>query len=113
MTRIPRRVCLQAVCLAFLCATLRAQNHPIVWSDQEKPIMEQLRRLRSLSDDERPRATKQLALQIRQLPVTARKETLAETLANLATEGDPGPGTLQEVAATLAEALREKPVAAD
>ena len=112
MPRIVRRACLLAAGLPCLYATLCAQNHPIVWSEQEKPIMERLRRLRSLSDDARPGATKRLAIQIRQLPVTARKEMLAENLANLATEGDPGPGTLQEVAATLEEALREKPVAA-
>jgi peroxiredoxin len=36
---------------------------------------------------------------------------LAEQLASLATEGDPGHGALQEVATTLAQALREQPVA--
>jgi len=115
MTRIPRRAFLLAAGMLFLYATLCAQNHPvhpIVFSDQERPIVEQLRRLRSLSGDERPSATKQLAIQIRQLPVTANKDSLAYNLANLATEGDPGPGTLQEVETTLAEALREKPIAA-
>jgi len=112
MTRISRPVSLLAAA-AVVCATLCAQSQPIVWSDREKPIVEQMRRLRSLSDAERPGATKQLALEIRQLPANSRKGTLAEHLANLATEGDPGPGVLQEVTATLAEALREKPVAAD
>jgi peroxiredoxin len=106
-------VCLAAAA-AFLSGptTLRAQRQQIVWSDQEKPILEQIRKLRSLPDDERARVTKRLALQIRQLPAGSHKEGLANSLANLVTEGDPGAETLQEVATTLAEALREQPAAA-
>ncbi len=89
---------------------LVAQNR-IVWSDDEKPIVQQLRTLRSLSDSERPKATLQLALQIRQLAASTHKELLADQLANLATEGDAGHGTLQEVATTLAQALQEQPPA--
>jgi peroxiredoxin len=117
MRRIPLSVCAGA-CLAaaaaFLSgsAVLRAQRQQIVWSDQEKPILEQIRKLRSLPDDERASVTKQLALQIRQLPAGSHKEGLANSLANLATEGDPGAETLQEVATTLAQALREQPAAA-
>jgi peroxiredoxin len=92
--------------------TLTAQNH-IAWSDDEKPIVQQLRGLRSLSDSERPKATMQLALQIRQLAAASHKELLADQLANLATEGDPGHDTLQEVAATLAQALQEQPPATE
>jgi peroxiredoxin len=117
MRRIPWSVC-AGVCLAAAAAflsgptTLRAQRQQIVWSDQEKPILEQIRKLRSLPDDERASVTKRLALQIRQLPAGSHKEGLANSLANLATEGDPGAETLQEVATTLAEALREQPAAA-
>jgi peroxiredoxin len=117
MSRIPLSACAGA-CLAaaaaFLSgsAVLRAQRQQIVWSDQEKPILEQIRKLRSLPDDERASVTKQLALQIRQLPAGSHKEGLANSLANLATEGDPGAETLQEVATTLAQALREQPAAA-
>jgi peroxiredoxin len=117
MRRIPLSVC-AGVCLAAAAAflsgptTLRAQRQQIVWSDQEKPILEQIRKLRSLPDDERARVTKRLALQIRQLPAGSHKEGLANSLANLVTEGDPGAETLQEVATTLAEALREQPAAA-
>jgi len=117
MRRIPWSVC-AGVCLAAAAAflsgptTLRAQRQQIVWSDQEKPILEQIRKLRSLPDDERARVTKRLALQIRQLPAGSHKEGLANSLANLVTEGDPGAETLQEVATTLAEALREQPAAA-
>ena len=81
----------------------------IVWNDREKPIAQQIGTLRSLPDDVRARTTKQLALQIRQLPAGANKLTLANALANRATEGDFGRDTLQEVTTTLAEALREHP----
>jgi peroxiredoxin len=54
--------------------------------------------------------TKNLALQIRQLPATPNKLRLADALASLSTEGDFGRDTLQEVATTLASALHEQPV---
>src|SRR5438132_7747518 len=75
----------------------------------EAAIVEQIRHLRSLADDVRARATRQLALDIRGLPKTAKKLELANGLANLSTEGDFGHDTLQEVATTLADALREQP----
>lgn len=84
-----------------------------VWSDQEKPIVDQLHGLRALPDDVRARTTKALATQIRQLPVVPNKLKLANGLANLSTEGDFGHDILQEVATTLAEALREQPVPAE
>ncbi len=78
----------------------------------EPQIEARLHTLRQLSDVERVKATRELALEIRGLPATAKKkEALAEQLANLVTEGDPGQETLQEVATTLAQALREQPVA--
>jgi peroxiredoxin len=86
-----------------------ARQGNIVWSDQEKPILQQIRTLRSLPDDVRAGTTKQLALQIRELPAGANKVTLANALANLSTEGDFGRDTLQEVTTTLADALREHP----
>ena len=89
---------------------LLSQNR-IVWSDEEKPIVQQLRTLRSLSDSERPKATAQLAIQIRRLHIGPHKEILALQLASLATEGDPGHNTLQKVATTLAQALKEQPPA--
>ena len=85
------------------------QAQKVVWSDQEKPIVEQLRTLRGLPDDVRARTTKQLALDIRQLPAGDHKVRLANGLANLSTEGDFGHDTLQEVASTLAESLQESP----
>jgi len=95
------------VLCVVLCATALAQT--IVWSAREKPIADQIGGLRQLPDDVRTRVTKELALQIRQLPKEAKKVALAGMLANLSTEGDFGHDTLQEVATTLTEALREQP----
>jgi hypothetical protein len=97
--------------LAFALLTVSVSviaQEKVVWSDQEKPIVEQLRGLRKLDDSVRAGATKDLALRIRQLPVVPNKLTLAMALANLSTEGDFGHHTLQEVTATLATAVREQ-----
>jgi peroxiredoxin len=96
--------------LILLSASLLAQDK-VVWSDQEKPIVEQLHGLRKLDDAVRVRTTKDLALQIRTLPIVPNKVRLAGALANLSTEGDFGKDTLQEVTTTLAAALREQPPA--
>ena len=108
MIRSFARVCLVAVAALL---PVSAQQHQIVWTDQEQPLVQQLRGLRDVADDQRPAATRRLAIQIRELPASEHKQTLAWQLANLATEGDPGAETLQEVAVTLAQALRESPVA--
>jgi peroxiredoxin len=78
-------------------------------TSQEKAIFDQIRHLRDLSDDVRASKSKQLALDIRQLKGAPHKLDLAFALAGLSTEGDFGHDTLQEVATTLAEALREDP----
>jgi peroxiredoxin len=72
-------------------------------------IEARLKQLRQLPDSERSAATRHLALEIRQLHASPKKEPLAAQLANLVTEGDPGHDTLQEVATTLAQALQEQP----
>jgi peroxiredoxin len=106
------RKCVPAILLLSFSLTcfLSAQDK-IVWSDQEKPIVEQLRGLRKLDDTVRVQTTKDLALQIRQLPVVPNKVQLAGALANLSTEGDFGRDTLKEVTSTLETALREQPPA--
>ncbi|HXI26459.1 MAG TPA: TlpA disulfide reductase family protein [Pyrinomonadaceae bacterium] len=76
---------------------------------KEKAIADQIGKLRSLPDDVRAKTTKQLALEIRELPSSMNKLNLASGLANYSTEGDFGRDTLQEVTTTLAEALREQP----
>jgi hypothetical protein len=94
-------------------AALQAQEQKVVWSDREKPIADQIGGLRALPDDVRGQATKNLAMEIRQLPVTPNKLRLANSLAMLSTEGDFGHDMLQEVATTLAAALREQPLPAE
>ena len=117
MTPLHRRITLVrtfilvflAASLTFLSAPLLSQNK-IVWSDQEKPIVAQLQGLRKLDDDVRAKTTRDLALEIRALPVVPNKLALAQMLAGLATEGDFGRDTLQEVTTTLADAAREQPL---
>ena len=94
-------------------AALRAQEQKIVWNNQEKPIADRIGGLRALPDDVRGDATKKLAIEIRQLPMTPNKLRLANSLAMLSTEGDFGHEMLQEVATTLAAALREQPLPAE
>lgn len=86
---------------------LAAQNKP-TWSANEQPIYDQLRGLRQVPDQVRGSVTRELALKIRELPATPNKLRLAGGLANLSTEGDFGKETLDQVATTLAEALREQ-----
>ena len=87
-----------------------AQKKETVWSADEKPLAEQIHGLRSLPDDVRAQTTRSLAIQIRQLPATENKLKLAFGLANLSTEGDFGHAALQEVATTLAQTLKERPL---
>lgn len=100
------------IALSFLLISisLSAQDKT-VWSDQEKPIVDQIRGLRKLDDETRVRATKDLALEIRTLPIVPNKLRLAVALSNLSTEGDFGHDTLQEVTTTLAQAVHEQPPA--
>jgi peroxiredoxin len=94
---------------ALLLVAAAAIAQKTVWSAREQPIAGQISGLRQLPDDVRARVTRELALQIRQLPKEAQKLELAGMLANLSTEGDFGHDTLQEVASTLADALRQRP----
>jgi peroxiredoxin len=100
------------VSVFFLCATfsfLILAQQQVNWSPQEKPIYDQIKSLRSLSDDVRARTTKEIALEIRELPSAPNKLKLAVYLASRATEGDFGHDALQEVATTLAAALQQQP----
>jgi len=108
VSKIKRFFVLVAV-LAFPLQFTSAQQKQVVWSADEKPIFDQIRGLRDLADDVRAGTTKDLALKIRKLPATENKPRLALALAGLSTEGDFGHDTLQEVATTLAETLRERP----
>jgi peroxiredoxin len=90
-------------------AFVAAQSRPALSAD-EQAISNQLRGLRQVPDSQRGEVTTQLALRIRQLPKTQAKLSLADGLANLATEGDFGRHSLEEVATTLAGALAEQPL---
>src|SRR6202171_2458925 len=101
------------VLVAMVVALLElasAQKKEVVWSADEQPLADQIHGLRSLADDVRAKTTKDLAQKIRKLPATANKLRLAVNLAGLSTEGDFGHDALQEVATTLADTLRERPV---
>src|ERR1700674_2458732 len=99
-----------AALLTFGLLFASAQKKEVVWSADEKPLADQIHGLRALADDVRAGTTKDLALKIRKLPATENKLRLAVNLAGLSTEGDFGHDTLQEVATTLADTLRERPV---
>ena len=99
-----------AILLISSIAAFPAPSEP-KWSEQEKPIVESIKHLRDVPDDKRPQVTRDLAQQIRQLPANDNRVELATALASLSTEGDFGKDTLQAVANTLAETLRQHPAA--
>jgi peroxiredoxin len=102
-----------AVFLLFALMTpalLSAQQQAPTWTPQEQPIFNQIKSLRSLPDDVRAKTTKDIALEIRALPVSSPgKVKLAAYLASRATEGDFGKQTLQEVTTALSESLQQQP----
>ncbi len=69
-----------------------------------------IRSLRSLPDEQRAKVTDETALEIRGLSAGKEKVGLAFALSKLATEGDFGRDTLQDVTTTLAESLTETPM---
>jgi len=89
---------------------MTAQTQAVVWTAQEQPILQQIKGLRQVPDNQRGHVTRELALEIRKLPPAMNKVRLATSLAHLATEGDFGHDTLQDVATTLADSLRETPL---
>jgi peroxiredoxin len=94
-----------------LLLTLAMVGTPLLLGQStESSIKKQLDGLRAVPDAQRPAATTQLATDIRSLPAGMPKLKLADALTHLATEGDPGHDTLQAVADTLAQSLKETPV---
>jgi len=87
------------------------QKPPRVWTAEEQPIVDGIKGLRKVPDQDRGRVTKDLALKIRALPAGKDKSDLAVALAHLSTEGDFGRDNLQEVTTTLTIVLRESPIA--
>src|SRR6202021_119165 len=105
------RLCVALFATAILAVQFGStQQNKVVWSAEEKPLADQIHGLRGLADEVRAQTTKDLALKIRKLPSSQNKLRLAQGLAGLSTEGDFGHDTLQELATTLAETLREHPV---
>jgi thiol-disulfide isomerase/thioredoxin len=95
----------RAVAAAFVLAgsiALRAQV-------TEASLAQRIDDLRAVADAERPGITTKIATDIRSLPAGPLKVRLADGLASLSTEGDPGHATLQAVADTLAKSLKETP----
>jgi len=96
--------CLLVLACLFVSLAVTAQT---ATDGSVESITGKIQQLRKLPDDERATATKQLALEIRRLPDDAKKLDLAVGLASLATEGDFGQGTMQEVALTLAQVIQK------
>ena len=102
----PIRSALLVAATVFLAAPLLSAQA------SESAITKQLEKLRSLSAEQRPLATIQVALDIRSLPAGLHKVVLADNLAHLVTEGDQGAATVQAVADVLSQALAQSPVPA-
>jgi thiol-disulfide isomerase/thioredoxin len=86
---------------------------PLLYAQaSEQDIISQLRNLRSLSAEQRPVATIKLANEVRSLPASQKKVSLADALANLVTEGEQGADARQAVADALTQALAQSPVPA-
>jgi peroxiredoxin len=94
---------------ALLIALVLLASPALRGQATESSISKQLDGLRAVPDEERPAATTKIANDIRTLPPGLPKLKLADALTNLSTEGDPGRETLQAVADTLAQALKELP----
>jgi len=102
------KTCLRVIFATLLISAAMAQKQEIAWSNAEKPIYDQLHDIRKVPDDKRGQVTKDLALKIRALPSSPNKLRLAVGLASRATEGDFGHENLQDVATTLAAAIKEQ-----
>lgn len=97
-------------CLAIAARGPARAADEIAWSAEQRPIADDIDRLRGVSDEARGAATRELSSRIRALPASANKLRLALELASLSTEGDFGQDTLELVALTLAAAVREHPL---
>lgn len=84
-------------------------EHRVVYTKQEQLLVAKVRTLHDLPDGIREVVIKEAALEIRHLPASLNKLRLADSVAFVSTGGDPGQDTLQEVATTLVEAMREQP----
>ena len=85
---------------------------PYLHASASARISGELGGLRAMSDQERPKATIEVAKEIDALPPGKDKVKFADEAANLVTEGDQGHDALQAVADTLSKALAETPIPA-
>ncbi len=93
--------------ILFALAAYPQRRPPL--TPEETAISTQIASLRSLPDDAWTQSVAKLARQIQQLPPTPGKESLIASLGNQVTEGDAGHDTLQVVASTMAQLLRDSP----
>jgi hypothetical protein len=101
--------CLRFAAVVFVSSALPYAQTRRDFPDQEKAISAELGKIRSLPDAEWTKAVAQIARQVQQLPQGPGKNSLIGRFGNLVTEGDAGHETLQIVAATMADVLRESP----
>jgi peroxiredoxin len=87
--------------------TLGSPPDPGAGPSPELAISERIGKLRSVSDNERPRTVLELAQAIHALP-KGPKFGLANMLAELATEGDNGQEAMNAVTASLGEGIQEE-----
>jgi peroxiredoxin len=95
--------------LVFLFALAAYPQRAPALTPEETAISTQIASLRSLPDEAWTQSVAKLARQIQQLPPTPGKAALIANLGNLVTEGDAGHDTLQVVASTMAQVLRDSP----
>jgi len=96
------------IATVLVAALLQAQKGPTL-SAEEKSISDQMGKLRSLPDDQWTTTVGKLAREIQQLPPTSGRFTLISMFGNLVTEGDAGKDTLQVVASTMVDVMRNSP----
>src|SRR5580658_5154889 len=97
---------LRIAIIVLLILGAYGQSQPAA-SDREKAISAQISQLRGLPDEVWTQTVAKVARQIQQLPAGAEKEALIGNFGNLVTEGDAGHDTLQVVASTMAQVLRD------
>ena len=96
----------------MLFAAAAVMASPLLYGQvKESKIVDQLRNLRSVPTDQKSAAILKIASDINTQPAGAEKVKLADNLAHLSTEGDPGNDALQAVTDTLAKSLAESPMA--
>src|SRR5208283_5463301 len=111
-TQVLKRGSMRSI-LRFCVPAILLLAVPPAFADRaDSKIEDQIAKLRSLPDNQRPAATIKLANEVQALPAGKPKLHMAGELSHLVTEGDQGDDALQAVADTLAKALAETPVPA-